>query len=67
NSMGALGSFAGAYIVGFLNDLTGGFGTSYNFMAISLLLSAILTIIATKKKKDTTLKNTRLSEVPLQD
>jgi len=67
NSMGALGSFAGAYIVGFLNDLTGGFGTSYNFMAISLLLSAILTIIATKKKKDTPLKNTRLSEVPLQD
>lgn len=51
NSMGALGSFAGAYIVGYLNDLTGGFGASYNFMAISLLLSAILTIIATKKEK----------------
>lgn len=51
NSMGALGSFAGAYIVGYLNDVTGGFGASYNFMAISLLASAILTIIATKQKK----------------
>ncbi|MTT32402.1 MFS transporter [Terrilactibacillus sp. BCM23-1] len=52
NSMGALGSFVGAYIVGYLNDLTGGYGASYNFMAISLLLSAILTIMATKQKKN---------------
>ncbi|MFL6555239.1 MAG: MFS transporter, partial [Bacillus sp. (in: firmicutes)] len=44
NSMGALGSFVGAYIVGYLNDATGGFGTSYIFMAGSLFLSAILTI-----------------------
>ena len=48
NSFGALGSFAGAYIVGYLNGSTGGFGASYIFMAGSLLLSSILTIIAIK-------------------
>lgn len=45
NSFGALGSFAGSYLVGYLNGATGGFGASYIFMAVSLLLSAILTII----------------------
>lgn len=50
NSLGALGSFAGAWIVGYLNGATGGFGASYNFMAASLLLSAILTILATRKQ-----------------
>ncbi|MGV7115140.1 MFS transporter [Paenibacillus kyungheensis] len=48
NSMGALGSFAGSYIVGYLNDLTGGFDASYMFMAGSLLLSAILTMMVRK-------------------
>lgn len=48
NSMGALGSFAGSYIVGYLNGTTGGFGASYIFMAGSLLLSAILTMMAVK-------------------
>ncbi len=28
NSFGALGSFVGAYIVGYLNSTTGGFGAS---------------------------------------
>lgn len=51
NSMGALGSFVGAYIVGYLNDATGGFGTSYIFMAGSLFLSAILTILAVNAAK----------------
>jgi len=51
NSMGALGSFVGAYIVGYLNGTTGGFGASYIFMAGSLLASAILTIVALRKKK----------------
>ncbi|MDR7237704.1 MFS transporter [Neobacillus drentensis] len=51
NSMGALGSFVGAYIVGYLNDSTGGFGASYIFMAGSLFLSAILTIWAVKAAK----------------
>lgn len=51
NSMGALGSFAGSYIVGYLNDSTGGFGASYIFMAGSLLLSAILTMTVGKSRK----------------
>jgi MFS family permease len=49
NSFGALGSFVGAYIVGYLNGTTGGFGASYVFMAGSLFFSAILTIIALKR------------------
>ena len=48
NSFGALGSFAGSYLVGYLNGTTGGFGASYIFMAGSLLLSAIITMIAVK-------------------
>jgi sugar phosphate permease len=48
NSLGALGSFVGSYLVGYLNDSTGGFGASYMFMAGSLLLSALLTLIAVK-------------------
>ncbi len=48
NSLGALGSFAGAFLVGYLNGATGGFGASYLFMAGSLLLSAILTMVAVK-------------------
>ncbi len=52
NSMGALGSFIGAYIVGYLNGTTGGFGASYIFMAGSLFISAILTIVALKKSNE---------------
>lgn len=51
NSMGALGSFAGSYIVGYLNGATGGFSASYIFMAGSLFLSAILTVWAIKAAK----------------
>ena len=51
NSIGALGAFAGSYLVGYLNGTTGGFGASYIFMAGSLLLSAIITIIAIKNKE----------------
>ena len=51
NSLGALGSFLGAYIVGYLNGSTGGFGASYIFMAGSLFLSALLTMIALKSKR----------------
>ena len=49
NSLGALGSFAGSYIVGYLNGTSGGFGASYVFMAGSLFLSALLTIMALKR------------------
>ena len=48
NSLGALGSFIGAYIVGYLNGSTGNFDASYIFMSVSLLLSAIITMIAVK-------------------
>jgi sugar phosphate permease len=50
NSFGALGSFAGSYLVGYLNGTTGGFGASYIFMAGSVLLSAIITMIAVKDR-----------------
>jgi sugar phosphate permease len=49
NSFGALGSFAGAYIVGYLNGITGDFNASYLFMSVSVFLSAILTILAVRK------------------
>lgn len=52
NSLGALGSFAGSYIVGFLNGTTGGFSASYIFMAGSLLLSAIITMFAVKGRSE---------------
>ena len=48
NSFGALGSFAGSYLVGYLNGTTGGFGASYIFMSGSLFLSALITMIAVK-------------------
>jgi len=48
NSFGALGSFLGAYLVGYLNGVTGSFSASYIFMAGSLFLAAILTIMALK-------------------
>ena len=48
NSFGALGSFVGAYIVGRLNAETGGFGSSYLFMSVSLLLSAVVTVVAVR-------------------
>jgi sugar phosphate permease len=51
NSFGALGSFVGAYIVGYLNGSTGGFSASYIFMAGSLLLSAIITFFTVKENK----------------
>lgn len=51
NSFGALGSFAGSYFVGYLNSVTGNFEASYIFMAASLLLAAVLTIIAVKDSR----------------
>jgi sugar phosphate permease len=51
NSLGALGSFLGASIVGYLNGTTDGFGASYIFMAGSLFLSAILTMVALNRSR----------------
>lgn len=61
NSMGALGSFVGSYVVGYLNGSTGGFGASYLFMAGSLLISAILAILATKQSGNKQMKNNALN------
>ena len=46
NSCGALGSFLGTYLVGYLNGLTGGNGASYLFMGASLLAATALTLAA---------------------
>jgi sugar phosphate permease len=51
NSMGALGSFVGSYVVGYLNGATGSPNASYIFMAVALLLSVILTLAVTKKEE----------------
>ncbi|WP_080055121.1 MFS transporter [Spirosoma aerolatum] len=62
NSFGALGSFIGAYVVGYLNGETGGFGASYIFMAGSLFLSAIITLVAVKSPThQRTLKSEKLT------
>ena len=44
NSMGALGSFVGAYGVGLLNGIAGNSSLSYLMMAAALLVAAALTI-----------------------
>ena len=51
NSFGALGSFLGAYLVGYLNGTTHSFDASYIFMSGSLFMSALITIIALRKKE----------------
>lgn len=45
NSFGALGSFVGAYAVGWLNGATGGSGASYLVMAGCLLVASLLTLL----------------------
>lgn len=48
NSLGALGSFVGSYLVGYLNGSTGGFEASYILMAVALLLATFLIIVVVK-------------------
>jgi len=50
NSMGALGSFVGSYVVGYLNGVTGSINASYIFMSGSLLLSVFF-MLAVKTSK----------------
>jgi len=45
NASGALGAFLGAWLVGYLNGATGSPAASYIFMAVTLLLSVILTML----------------------
>ncbi|MCL2891877.1 MFS transporter [Brenneria tiliae] len=42
NSFGALGAFLGAWLVGYLNGITGNPSMSYSFMAAALLLSVVI-------------------------
>ena len=44
-SFGALGSFVGSYIVGYLNGTTGGPEASYIFMGSSLVVAVLLTTV----------------------
>jgi sugar phosphate permease len=67
NSLGALGSFAGSYFVGYLNGKTGGFGASYIFMAGSLFIAAILTIIALKNPANELKKNLKKKMVAVTE
>jgi sugar phosphate permease len=53
NSMGALGSFVGAYGVGRLNDITGSPGASYLMMAAALIVSAAITALLPRPKTAT--------------
>jgi sugar phosphate permease len=48
NSMGALGSFVGAYGVGLLNGIAGNSAPSYLLMAVALLVAAALTFVVRK-------------------
>ena len=50
NSLGALGSFFGSWFVGYLNGSTGNAAASFIFMAVSLLLSVILTLMVKPEK-----------------
>ena len=51
NSLGALGSFFGSWFVGYLNGNTGSPAASFIFMAVSLLVSVILTLLV-KPERD---------------
>lgn len=50
NSMGALGSFVGAYVVGYLNGSTGSPNDGFLVMSLSLIMAAILTMLVNTKK-----------------
>jgi sugar phosphate permease len=49
NSLGALGAFAGSFFVGYLNGKTHGYSASYLFMAISLFLTVVCSILAFRR------------------
>jgi sugar phosphate permease len=51
NSFGALGAFAGAYLVGELSGPSGNFSNAYIFLASSLLLAALLAIVIPAKPR----------------
>jgi len=56
---GALGSFVGAWIVGYLNGLTGSPAASYVFMGGSLVVAVLLTALTTFSSLSTPTAQTR--------
>jgi sugar phosphate permease len=50
NSLGALGGFAGSWLVGYLNKGAGGFGVSFLLMSGAAFLSALVTLIAVPER-----------------
>lgn len=64
NSMGALGGFAGAYVVGWLNGSVGS-GAAFIFMAGALLAAAILMLFV-KKTTETGAQRQRATHQPGQ-
>jgi sugar phosphate permease len=52
NSMGALGSFVGSYVVGYLNGSTGNPNASYVFMSVALVASVMLTLAVRSRRRD---------------
>ncbi|WP_407309366.1 MFS transporter [Pseudomonas sp. nanlin1] len=65
NSMGALGSFTGSYLVGYLNASTGNPGASYLLMSGALLLSALLTLLLKPSGCDALVKSASQRRRPL--
>src|SRR4029077_18346178 len=55
NSMGALGSFVGAYGVGRLNAITGSPGASYVMMAAALIVSPLITSLLRRAERPSAL------------
>ncbi len=51
NSFGALGSFVGSFVVGHLNGATGNANQSYLFMAGSLAVSVVMTLLVRVRSK----------------
>jgi MFS-type transporter involved in bile tolerance (Atg22 family) len=52
NSCGALGGFAGTYVVGLLEAVTGNSQASYFVMSMSLLLAGALTLCLPRVKRE---------------
>jgi MFS-type transporter involved in bile tolerance (Atg22 family) len=66
NSMGALGSFVGSYVVGYLNGATGSPSASYAFMSVALVAAVILTLIVKPQPQDQTPNSAAPLATPLQ-
>jgi sugar phosphate permease len=59
NSMGALGSFVGSYVVGYLNGTTGSPAASYAFMSAALGAAVLLTLAVKAQPADEALLGAR--------